>query len=76
MVTVPDTITAMALMDHRLRNFQAGTPIQTLSILHRKVCVIMFGLCPVLVALRNGEIRVYKDRFIVNTITVEVSLYP
>ena len=28
-ITLPDTITAMQLMDHRLRNFQAGTYVVT-----------------------------------------------
>ena len=48
---LPDSITALELLDHRPR-----------------------GIKGVIVALKNREVRLYRDKFLVNTITLDVSL--
>ena len=74
---MPDSITAMERMEYRMRNFRAGS-----FILHTRAQLLQeqlrlsffFGLL-VIVGLANGEVRVYKDKFLVNTFKMEVSVH-
>ena len=44
--------------------------ITTMDVMHHR----LKGFKAVMVALRNGEVHVYRDKFLINSIKTEVSL--
>lgn len=74
---MPDSITAMERMEYRMRNFRAGSFIlhTHAQLLQEQLRLSLFFSLLVIVGLANGEVRVYKDKFLVNTFKMEVSVH-
>ena len=73
---MPDSITAMERMEYRMRNFRAGSFIlyTHAQLLQEHLRLSFFFALLVIVGLANGEVRVYKDKFLVNTFKIDVSM--
>ena len=63
----------MEKFHHKLRNFKAGKHIKMKSKLMSIIIIVIFTL--VMVALANEEVRIYKDRYLVNKIVMDVRQY-
>ena len=63
----------MEKFHHKLRNFKAGKHIKMKSKLMSILIIVIFTI--VMVALANKEVRIYKDRYLVNKIVMDVRQY-